>query len=203
MYLALLGAIGLRHRVLSLAALAATTMVYIRDPGMAHFYVVFFMSGVCATQFAQELRGHWKIATGFGLACVATALAMHLPRMAEWAIVAATHLAGRLAQHPGAALGGTIRRLVLRHLYLRVPRATTYRPAVADDAYFRRYRHGDRRHHGDRGLVFMARGRSTSLAIETPAASMVSRRGGVSSAGHRPPDLLPSPHSTWRKHPTK
>lgn len=100
-YLALLGAIGLRHRALSLVALAVTTMVYVRDPGMAHFYVVFFMSGVCATQFAQELRRHWKIATGVGLACVAAALAMHLPRLAEWAIVAPLTLLLGLRSTPG------------------------------------------------------------------------------------------------------
>ncbi|WP_426702623.1 acyltransferase family protein [Rhodanobacter sp. Col0626] len=99
-YLAILGAIGLRRRWLSVVALGLVVLMYIKTlqghsqadafNNISFFYIAFFMTGVCARQFVDALR-HSRIAiicAAGAIACVVAAMVFGQPRLAEWAVIA-------------------------------------------------------------------------------------------------------------------
>jgi peptidoglycan/LPS O-acetylase OafA/YrhL len=104
-YLAIMGLIGLRRRWVSLLALLLVLLMYVKTlPGhsradafdnISYYYIGFFMTGVCARQFLRELQQAWMAVTCAGLLCVVAAIALHQPRLGEWAVMAPlTLLAG-------------------------------------------------------------------------------------------------------------
>jgi peptidoglycan/LPS O-acetylase OafA/YrhL len=96
-YLAIMGAIGLRRRWISIAALALVVLMYVKTlPGhskadvfdnISYYYIAFFMTGVCARQFARELRRAWVALLCAGALCVVAAVVFHQPRLGEWAVM--------------------------------------------------------------------------------------------------------------------
>jgi peptidoglycan/LPS O-acetylase OafA/YrhL len=96
-YLDVLGAIGLRHRLLSVGALGLVVLMYVKTlPGhvranpfenISYFYIAFFMTGVCARQFISDLKRAIVPVMGIGAVCVLAALVSDQPRLAEWAVI--------------------------------------------------------------------------------------------------------------------
>ncbi|MEP6897522.1 MAG: acyltransferase [Rhodanobacter sp.] len=96
-YLAIMGLIGLRRRWVSIVAFLLVLLMYLKTlPGHARadafdnisdYYIAFFMTGVCARQFAGELRRAWVVVLGAGILCVAAAVVFHQHRLGEWAVM--------------------------------------------------------------------------------------------------------------------
>lgn len=110
-YLAVLGAIGLRRRWLSLLVLAASFVLYVKSVtgfghwqahgSLKHLDIAFFMTGVCASQFAEEIRRHRRVVLGALAVLVLASLPLRLAPLAEWAIVAPATLWVGLRSTPG------------------------------------------------------------------------------------------------------
>lgn len=110
-YLAVLGAIGLRHRLLSLLALGLVVLMYVKTlPGhsradslenLSYFYIAFFLGGVCARQYLDALRRHARLTLGAVVGCVWLATVLALPRLAEWAVMVPATLWLGSASTPG------------------------------------------------------------------------------------------------------
>jgi peptidoglycan/LPS O-acetylase OafA/YrhL len=96
-YVAVLGAIGMRRRLLSLLALIAVAVMYARTlPGhpmangfdnLCYFYSAFFFIGVCARQFPAEIRRYRWPLLGAGVACVVFGVVTHQAPVIAWAIM--------------------------------------------------------------------------------------------------------------------
>jgi len=106
--LAVLGLIGLRRRWVSLLALVAVAFFYVKTlhahraievtRNLLFFYVGFFATGLCARQFRTAILAARRRWLGAGVAALLVALAMRLPTLAEWVIVApATLVIGSLS----------------------------------------------------------------------------------------------------------
>ena len=110
-YVAVLGAIGLRQRLLSLLALSAVALMYFKTlPGHAldngfdnlcYYYSVFFLTGVCARQFDAEIRRYRLLLLGVGAACLLLATLDQYIRLAAWLVVAPLTLWLGLRSTPG------------------------------------------------------------------------------------------------------
>ncbi|TPG10714.1 acyltransferase [Rhodanobacter glycinis] len=97
-YLAVLGAIGMRRRLLSVVVLGLVTLMYVKtlpghskaDPfdNISFFYTAFFMTGVCARQYIEELQRHRLALLGAIAVVIVTAVAFDQPRLGEWAVIA-------------------------------------------------------------------------------------------------------------------
>lgn len=99
-YLAILGAIGLRRRWLSVVALGLVVLMYVKTlpdhsradafNNISFFYIAFFMTGLCARQFADSLRRirAAMLCVAGAAVCIAAAIVFDQPRLAEWAVVA-------------------------------------------------------------------------------------------------------------------
>ena len=98
LYLAGLGLVGLRRRWLSAMVLLLAWAAYATTlPGhsqasaytnLCYFYEAAFMSGVCARQFAQEIRRHRRVLVVALIAIAGAAAQMHWQRPLEWALIA-------------------------------------------------------------------------------------------------------------------
>lgn len=101
-YVAVLGALGLRRRVISLVALAIIAVMYAKTlPGhprdnafdnLCYFYTAFFLGGVSARQFAAEIDRHRRVIAAIVAACVLASIGLHHARLAEWALLVPTTL---------------------------------------------------------------------------------------------------------------
>ncbi|WP_445145900.1 acyltransferase family protein [Dyella sp. Tek66A03] len=110
-YVAILGAIGLRQRLLSLLALAVVALMYFKTlPGhslgnafdnLCYYYSAFFLTGVCARQFDAEIRRHWLRLVGVGVACLLTAALIEHIQLAAWVVIAPLTLWLGLRSTPG------------------------------------------------------------------------------------------------------
>lgn len=110
-YLAVLGAIGLRHRWLSPLALAVVVLMYIKTlpdhshadamANISYFYIAFFLSGVCVRQYLSTLRQHPRVVAVLVLLCIGLAALLAQPRLAEWAILVPATLWLGSASTPG------------------------------------------------------------------------------------------------------
>ncbi|HEY0199938.1 MAG TPA: acyltransferase [Rhodanobacter sp.] len=97
-YLAVLGAIGLRRRWLSVLASTLVVLMYVKtlpghsraDPfdNFCFFYVAFFMTGVCARQYEVGLRRARIPLLCAGVACLLAAALFDQPRLGEWVVIA-------------------------------------------------------------------------------------------------------------------
>lgn len=96
-YLAVLGAIGLRRRVFTLFALAGVALMYVKTlPGhsradayenICYFYSAFFLAGASARQFIAEIRRYRPIMLGSVAVCLAVAALLHHAPLAQWALM--------------------------------------------------------------------------------------------------------------------
>ncbi|MEP6899303.1 MAG: acyltransferase [Rhodanobacter sp.] len=97
-YLAILGAIGLRRRLLSVAAMAIVVVMYVKTlPGhsradafdnISFFYIACFMTGLCVRQYRDALRRTAiPLACAF-VVCIAASFVFDQPRLGEWAVIA-------------------------------------------------------------------------------------------------------------------
>lgn len=97
-YLAIMGLIGLRRRWVSVAAFLLVLLMYVKTlPGhskadafdnISYYYIGFFMTGVCARQFADVLRRAWIVVLAGLIFCVIAAVLFHQHRLGEWALMA-------------------------------------------------------------------------------------------------------------------
>jgi peptidoglycan/LPS O-acetylase OafA/YrhL len=109
-YLAVLGAIGMRRRWLSVVVLGLVTLMYIKTlPGhskadafanVSFFYIAFFMTGVCARQYIEEIRSHRLALMGAVAIVIVAAFAFDQPRLGEWAVIAPLTLIAGSASTP-------------------------------------------------------------------------------------------------------
>ena len=116
LYLGGLGLLGLRRRGLSLLALAACLVLFIRTlPGHTEadaarnlyvLYAGFFFTGVCARQYRAELvrakRWGWLAIP----ALLAASLALRQPALAEWTLIPAAALGLGTRRTPGLRAAG-------------------------------------------------------------------------------------------------
>lgn len=97
-YVAVLGAIGLRRRMLTLVAFLIVAVMYAKTlPGhsrhdafdnLCYFYTAFFLAGVGARQFATEIHRR-RLATAAAVAaCILASVWLRHARLAEWAVLA-------------------------------------------------------------------------------------------------------------------
>ncbi|MHB1057037.1 MAG: acyltransferase family protein [Rhodanobacter sp.] len=96
-YVAVLGAIGLRRRVLALLALAIVAVMYVKTlPGhsredtfdnLCYFYTAFFLAGVCARQFIAGIGRRPLLVIGAVAACLLVAALLQHARLAQWAVL--------------------------------------------------------------------------------------------------------------------
>lgn len=96
-YLAVLGAIGLRRRLFTLAGLVGVAVMYVKTlPGhpkadayenICYFYTAFFLAGAGSRQFIMEIRRHRLIVLGGVAACLIMALLLQHARLAQWAVL--------------------------------------------------------------------------------------------------------------------
>ncbi|MEP7186957.1 MAG: acyltransferase [Rhodanobacter sp.] len=96
-YLAVLGAIGLRRRVFTLIALVGVAVMYVKTlPGhsqpdafnnICYFYTAFFLAGAGSRQFIVEIRRHRLLMVSGIAACLLTAALLHHARLAQWAVL--------------------------------------------------------------------------------------------------------------------
>jgi peptidoglycan/LPS O-acetylase OafA/YrhL len=116
LYLAALGLIGLRRRWCSVLVLAALAYLYVRalpghpraDPvqSLRLLYTGFFMTGVCARQFREELLRHRFPALGVGSALFALCLATGQRGLAQWIVLAPLTLVTGSWSTPGLRHAG-------------------------------------------------------------------------------------------------
>ena len=98
LYLAILGAIGLRRRLLSALALGVVALMYVKTlPGhsqasafnnISYYFIAFFMTGVCARQFRHEIRRAWLPMLVIGALCLAATIMLRQARLGEWVVMA-------------------------------------------------------------------------------------------------------------------
>ncbi len=110
-YLLALGAIGLRRRVFSVLALLVVAYMYFRTlPGhamdnafdnLSYFYTAFFLTGVCARQFAGEIRRNYRLMLCAGAACLLVAGLLRQAWLAEWVFIAPLTLLAGSRSTPG------------------------------------------------------------------------------------------------------
>jgi len=110
-YLVALGAIGLRRRAFSMLALLVVAFMYVRTlPGhtmdnafdnLSYFYTAFFLTGVCARQFAGEIRRNYRLMLCAGAAFLLVAGLLRQPWLAEWAFIAPLTLLAGSRSTPG------------------------------------------------------------------------------------------------------
>lgn len=111
LYLAVLGAIGLRRRIVSLIVWFTSLWLYARSVSgfgtdhlhgsLKHLDIAFFMTGVCARQFAEEVQRHRLIVLGVLAASLIGAGLLKFAPLAEWALVAPLTLWLGLRSTPG------------------------------------------------------------------------------------------------------
>lgn len=109
-YVAVLGAIGMRRRLLSVVVLGLVTLMYVKTlPGhskadafanVSFFYIAFFMTGVCARQYIEEIRRHRLALMGAVAIVIVAAIAFDQPRLGEWAVIAPLTLVAGSASTP-------------------------------------------------------------------------------------------------------
>lgn len=109
-YLAILGALGLRHRWLSLLALAVVALMYAKTlpedshadalGNLSYFYIAFSMTGLCSRQYAGLLHRMRLPLVGMATLCVVAAFPLHQPRLAEWVLVASLTLLAEVRSTP-------------------------------------------------------------------------------------------------------
>jgi peptidoglycan/LPS O-acetylase OafA/YrhL len=116
LYLAVLGLIGLRRRWCSVLVLAAVVHLYVQalpghpqsDPigSLKLLYTGFFMTGVCARQFREELFRHRVPALAIGLALFALCLSTGQRGLAQWIVLAPLTLVAGSWSTPGLRQAG-------------------------------------------------------------------------------------------------
>ena len=110
-YLIVLGAVGLRRRVFSVLALLVVASMYVRTlPGHAmdnafhnlrYFYTAFFLGGVCARQFASEIRRHYRLMLCVGAVLFIAAGLLRQAGLAEWLVIGSLTLLVGSRSTPG------------------------------------------------------------------------------------------------------
>jgi peptidoglycan/LPS O-acetylase OafA/YrhL len=109
-YVAVLGAIGMRRRLFSIMALGLVALMYVKTlPGhskadafanISFLYIAFFMTGVCARQYIEEIRRHRLAFMGTVAIAIVAAFAFDQPRVGEWAVIAPLTLIAGPASTP-------------------------------------------------------------------------------------------------------
>ena len=110
-YLIVLGAMGLRRRLFSVLALILVAFMYARTlPGHAmdnafhnlrYFYTAFFLGGVCARQFADEIQRHYRLMLCVGAGVVIVAGLRSQVGLAEWIVIGSLTLLVGSRSTPG------------------------------------------------------------------------------------------------------
>ena len=118
LYLAILGLVGLRRRWISVLVLASVGVLYFRtlpgQPGgdtnqhLTYFYMSFFMTGVCARQFAKEFSRFRLPALGVGIMVFIAAISTGHHELAEWVALAPLVLLVGSLSTPGLRSAGRL-----------------------------------------------------------------------------------------------
>lgn len=115
-YLALLGLIGLRRRWVSLLALVIVGFLCVQSlPGhprdnplhhLKYLCIGFFITGICARQFAAEIVKYRVGLCVLGLTLLIVALVAHLHDLATWVVVVPLVLVAGSLSTPGVRAAG-------------------------------------------------------------------------------------------------